>query len=500
MAVIRRRTAFAASVAAALTLGAAGSVALPAVAAPGEGAPAAKAIELKDGTLDWGFKESFRKYLLSPIAQGRIEVADGAEQAPDNGPFTFTGGTGSYDTGTHAVDTAFRGGVHFWGHNGTLDITLSDLKLATTGTAGSITADVTTGKEGEKPATDQDVPLAGIDLSEVQPGQGEGGAMVFQDIPAKLTKEGAAAFQGFYQEGTALDPATLTVTPAAAPTGEPTTGPTGEPTATPSGTPTAEPSGTPTATPSTSAPAPAGEVFDATLSWGLKQSFRTYILTGGEIKAAGGAEDNGNGWDFPYAKAELDSDAKKVSASFEGSVRFLYPGHGIDMSFGGLAIEAEGTKGTLVADVTTPQGTNKDVQFATLDLGKADWSPEGDVVLLDKIPAKLTAAGAEQFENETTGSPYPAGTVLDPVTVALAVSDDARLPGGSGGSGGSGTGGGAAAAGGSVGGGSVGGGGALATTGSSVPAGALVAGAGVLAAAGAGAVFLARRRPGTGQA
>lgn len=138
---------------------------------------------MTDGTLEWGVKESFRKYLASSFSGGKITVKDGATQAADNGAFTFTDGKGTYDTATHGTDTAFRGGVNFYAHGGVLDITLSDVKLATTGTGGAITVDVTTPK-----GTEDDVEFASLDLSAVKPGKGEGGAMVFKDIPATLTK------------------------------------------------------------------------------------------------------------------------------------------------------------------------------------------------------------------------------------------------------------------------------------------------------------------------
>lgn len=205
----RRRSALAAAVATAASLGAA----VPAFAAPGpEGAP--PKLELKDGTLDWGFRESFRKYIA---AAGRITVADGAKQAAANGVFTFTGGTGTYDTATHGTNNAFKGSVRFEAHGGVLDIKLSDLKVATTGTKGAITADITTKDQSGKDLLKNDVALADLDLSKVRPGSGAGGAMVFKDIPAALTKAGAAAFNGQYKEGDPLDPATLTVTPAADP-------------------------------------------------------------------------------------------------------------------------------------------------------------------------------------------------------------------------------------------------------------------------------------------
>ncbi|MCK1816287.1 HtaA domain-containing protein, partial [Streptomyces sp. XM4011] len=172
--------------------------------------PGATAFDLVDGTLDWGVKNSFNRYISGPIAGGTITTDDGAEQHGD--AFRFTNGTGSYDLTTHGVDTAFDGSVHYTGHHGELDLKFSGLRVVTEGTGGTIVADVTIAGE-----LTEDVEVATLDLSGVQPGSGEGGAMVFADIPATLTEDGAQAFAyhgtPMYPEGTALDPATLTVTP-----------------------------------------------------------------------------------------------------------------------------------------------------------------------------------------------------------------------------------------------------------------------------------------------
>ncbi|GAA3081407.1 HtaA domain-containing protein [Streptomyces rectiviolaceus] len=503
MAANRRPITLAAAVATAVTLGAT-ALTLPALAADGGSAAAAPKVELKDGTLDWGFKESFRKYVAG-MALGKIEATDGAKQAADNGVFTFTDGTGTYDTGTHATDTAFKGSVRFSSTAHGFDIKVSDVKVRTEGTGGAVQADVSLNGTAQN-----DIDLAKLDLTGIKPGTGEGGAMTFKDIPATLTADGAKAFNGMYKEGDKLDPATLSVKAGGAPTEKPTETPkpTDKPTETPKPTekptqtpkPTDKPTTTPKPSGTSGAERPAGEVHDGSLAWGVKESFRRYIESGGGATLSGGAEKNDNGYDFPYAKADVDSDAKKLTASFGGAVRFQYKAHGIDMKFSDIKVAADGAKGTLTLDVTTPKGTDNDVKFATLDLSKASYAAKDDVVVLDKVPAAFTAAGAKTFASDEAPSSYKEGDAIDPVTVALSVAEGAKLPGGSGGTGGTGgsadsgsTGGGSADLGG---GGSVGGGtgGSMASTGASVPTGALLGTAGVIVAAGAGAVFVARRR------
>ncbi|MEH0395937.1 HtaA domain-containing protein [Streptomyces sp. B21-088] len=508
MSASRRPVTLAAAVATAAALGA--TFALPALAA-GEAAPAAapaSVVELTDGTLDWGFKESFRRYIGGA---GTITVKDGATQAAGNGIFTFGNGRGTYDTATHGTDTAFDGSVNFSAHGGVLDITLSGVKVSTSGTSGAVTVDLKTPQ-----GTENDVEFAELDLSAVRPGQGEGGAMVFKDIPSKLTKAGSAAFNGMYAEGEALDPATLTVKAVKTPpTEEPTKEPTEEPTKEPSEEPTKEPTEAPTAaptdrptTPAPSAPAPAdrqGEIVDGTLDWGVKESFRSYVtgpVANGRVETGGGATASAAGYRFPDATGGFDADEQTLDAAFDGTVRFLGHKEGdaytLDLSLTGLEIRLEDGAGTLVADVSSKDRetrkvtTRTDLEIADLKLPAGELEAKDGVVTLSAVPATLTADGTEAF-----GGMYAKGTQLDALTVSVALDEDAELPaataGGSGtttGSGGTGSTTGATVGGG----GTVGGSASLASTGSGLPAGALIAASGVVVAAGAGVVIAARRR------
>ncbi|MFC9594210.1 HtaA domain-containing protein [Streptomyces sp. NPDC056944] len=524
---LRRSVTLAAAVATAAALGT-GAVALALPAAAQAATEAAPPMALSDGTLDWGIKQSFRSYLAQPFAHGKTTVEGGARQAPDHGVFTFVDGTGSYDTGTHATANSFKGGVHFEAHEGVLDIRISDVRLTTKGAAaptGEITADVVTKEKDGTFTTRQDIAFAALDMSGVRPGKGADGAMVFKDIPAKLTKDGASAFAGFYKEGDALDAATLTVKsapPTTTPppttppptTAPPTTAPptTNPPTTHPPTTnpPTTEPPTTapPTTAPPTTAPTaapatdPAG-VADGRLTWGVKQSWRKYVAEtcGGTVTPSAGAKANGTSYDFGFVKADLDADARKAEAAFSGRLAFTCAAHGIDWTIGDVKVTAKGSTGTLTADVTTAEGTKNDVAFAELDLTKADWSVKKGVVTLADVPARLTKDGAAQFAAPNGTSFYQQGTAVDPVTLTLAADAGTSLaPATGGGTGGSSTtsggafGGGAAGGAGTVGGGTVGGNGALAATGSATPTGLLLAASGLTAAAGAAVVITVRRR------
>ncbi|MYQ39908.1 Htaa protein [Streptomyces sp. LamerLS-316] len=514
MAATRRPIALAAAVATAAALGA--TFALPALAADTTAPAAAPAatMELTDGTLDWGFKESFRRYIGGA---GTITVKDGATQAAGNGVFTFGNGKGTYDTTTHGTDTAFDGSVNFNAHGGVLDITISDVKVTTAGTSGAVTVDLKT-PEG----TQDDVALAELDLSGIRPGQGEGGAMVFKDIPSKLTKAGSAAFNGMYAEGEVLDPATLSVKavtppteePTEKPTEKPTEEPTGTPTEKPTGKPTEEPTGKPTEKPTTPAPtasatAPAAEqgaLVDGTLDWGVKESFRSYVtgpIANGTVETSGGATASAAGYRFPDATGSFDADEQTLDAEFDGKVRFLGHKEGdaytLDLSLTGLEVQVKDGAGTLVADVSSKDRETKkvttytDLALADLKLPSGELAAKDGVVTLSAVPATLTADGTKAF-----GGMYTKGTQLDALTVSVALDEDAELPatgGGSGTTGGSGAAAGSTTGGGgTVGGGTVGGSASLASTGSDVPAGALAAASGAVVAAGAAAVIAVRRR------
>lgn len=518
-----------AAIAAATALSAV-ALALPAAADGAEAGTAA--IDLTDGTLTWGVKESWRTYVVN-TAHGEITAADGAEQAADNGPFTFTGGTGTYDGTTHAVDTSFDGSVRFTSTRHGFDITLADVKLTTqNATTGAITADVTAAG-----ATAQDVEFADLDLTDVRPGGGADGAMTFADIPATLTAEGAEAFNGMYEEGTVLDPATLSVkqagddggtggTASGGSTGGSGTGgttgsggsgsgggtggsgggdqggTTGTGGSTGAGGTTTGTDGGTTGGSGRPSPQTPGAIVDGRLDWGVKKSFREYVtgpIGHGRIEVSDGATERSGGFRFPDGQGEFDADAPSLDAAFGGTVRFLAHeedgSYALDLKFGDLKVRADGDGAALVADVSSKDRDSgevtesDDIAVADLELDPAELTATDDVVHLTDIPAALTEAGAGAF-----GGFYDPGAALDPVSLAVTLDENAGLPGDDGPAAGGtqSTGGSAATAGTPA---SVGGtGGSLAATGGGTSATPLAAGAAALTAAGAATLYLTRRR------
>ncbi|MER5882531.1 HtaA domain-containing protein [Streptomyces sp. NPDC001941] len=531
MAATRRPIALAAAVATAAALGAT-AFALPALAdsAPAAGPGDVPAMDLKEGTLDWGVDQVLREH-FGAMKDG-VTVADGAKQAEKHGPFTFVDGTGRYaGSPTHTVATAFKGSVRFYGYGGQFDVKFSDLKLNTKDAkSGEILADVTApGKDG-KSQTQQDVAVAALDLTNVRPSQGAGGVMVYKDIPATLTQGGVAVLGARYKVGQALDPATLTVkadmgggngggqngggTNAGQQGGGTNAGQQGGGTnagqqggganagqqggganaGQQGGSTNGQGGGANTGSSngqtggSTDGSTGGGEeqpgkVLNGKLSWGVKKTWRDYVtgMCGGKVTTLDGASGSTGGYDFAFGSATLDAKARKADARFKGGVRFECAAHGIGLTFANPRVEADGTGGKLIADSTNSQGkTTKGVVIATLDLAKADFTAKDGTTTLADIPAKLTAEGSAQFSAPGGQGGYPAGTALDPVTLVLSTKsgDLPSTTGGSSTGGSSGTGG--DTAGGSTGGSTAGG---STTTGGTVGGGS-AGGSGSLAATG----------------
>ncbi|MFH8708367.1 HtaA domain-containing protein [Streptomyces rubrogriseus] len=528
----RRSTALVAAVATAAALGTTALATLGgATTASAAGSP------LADYELTWGIKQSYRTYVGM---FGAFTASEGATQAAGNGAFTFTDGTGTYDHTTNVVDLGFQGKLVSASAAHKFEVTLTDVRFDSG--AGEITADVTTvDTSGATPTKKgDDVPLAKVAVTRAM-----------TDMATTLTTEAGEYLGSASYAGAAGDPLTVvrkTPEPTTGPTTEPTTGPSTGPSAEPSTDPTdptdPEPTGTdstgpgptdpqttpatrdpsPTASTSASPSAPAstaptkGEIADGTLGWGVKESFRAYVvgnIAKGRVTVSGGAtQAAGNGaFTFKDATGTYDTDADRLTATFKGAVNFK--GHesggtyGLDLTLSNLKATLDGGTGKLTADVDSLGTRTEGVVLADLEAKSGDLKADKNVITVDGIAATVTDAGAKVFGN------YPAGTALDPVGLSVALSDDAQLPDGGGSDTSGGTGGGSGTAGGSTGGGTgtaggagstVGGtgtttggsigGGSLASTGSDVPGPVLGAAAGAAVVVGAGAVYATRRRRG----
>lgn len=149
------------------------------------------------------------------------------------------------------------------------------------------------------------------------------------------------------------------------------------------------------------------------LLWGVKTSFREYVLGGiahGTITSAGGAGRTAEGYTFPQSSSSLGADGLGEVA-YRGSVTFWGHAGQLNLRLADPVVRVtSATSGVL--SLSTPTGR---VDFATLDLGRAVRSTgAGGYVSYSGAPATLTAAGAASFAGF-----YSAGAALDPVTFAV---------------------------------------------------------------------------------
>lgn len=151
--------------------------------------------------LTWGVESGFVSYVEGGIANGRITESGGAARAGQR----FTWGTGSGSLASNGAGTlAFPGSVRFTGHDGALDLTISQVKVTVAADGkGTLVATIKAADMTGKDISATNVALASLTFGSVS---ATGGT-----AKASLTAAGAAAFAGFYQAGQALDPLSVAV-------------------------------------------------------------------------------------------------------------------------------------------------------------------------------------------------------------------------------------------------------------------------------------------------
>ncbi|WP_329248425.1 HtaA domain-containing protein [Streptomyces sp. NBC_01478] len=361
---------------------------------------------VQGGRLDWGIKSSFQSYVTGPIANGSYSLTGGAATVGSS-QFRFPSATGSYDGSTGTFRSSFAGGVHFVGHRKAdgsyeLDLTLSRPTVRISGSTGTLYLDVTSKAKGTGTVTtSSQVPFANLSLGGIDM-KGGGTSVVLNNLPATLTSQGAKSFAGYYTAGTVLDPVSLSADVKAAATKQ----------------------ATPTPTPAKSTAkkeSSSGAIADGAVDWGVRRTFREYVtgdIAKGRWTLSAGAEDGGALFRFPSGEGTYKDG--ELTASFQGAVRFTGT-EGLDLEFSGVRATVTDGKGTLYADVAGADFTGKKVPLVTFT-AKNLKAVKG-LAKVTEAPAKLTAQGAKAFAGM-----YQAGTAMDPVSLAVALTDDAKLP------------------------------------------------------------------------
>ncbi len=169
--------------------------------------------------------------------------------------------------------------------------------------------------------------------------------------------------------------------------------------------------------------APAQAAADNTLTWGIKESFRSYVtgpIASGSISSIGAVTDTAP-FVWSSGTGSIASGLTSGSVSYDGGIHFTGHSGQLDLTLENPTITVtSGTAATLYADVTSkPMGSATatvyaDVAFATVTLGTPTSS--GSVATWTAAPAVLTAAGAQAFAGF-----YGAGMPLDPLTFSASV-------------------------------------------------------------------------------
>jgi len=168
--------------------------------------------------------------------------------------------------------------------------------------------------------------------------------------------------------------------------------------------------------------APGCDVVDAELTWGFKDTFRAYIdgsIANGEWTVADGATYETPYFGFAGEGGRVDPRDPNGSVDFAGSVRFTGHGGVLDTTIADpvLVLRGDGT-GMILLDVSGPTMAGdpvdeREVPFATVDLGGQDFSVVEGILTIENAPTTLTAEGSAAFPN------YPAGEALDPITATI---------------------------------------------------------------------------------
>ncbi len=168
------------------------------------------------------------------------------------------------------------------------------------------------------------------------------------------------------------------------------------------------------------------QVLESEITWGFKESFRSYIsgaIALGQWTTSGDVDYTTPVFIFSGGEGALAPDRRSGSVAFEGEL--LFEGHGgiLRTSLADPTLTLQGPRqATLVFDVTGDtmdmvSVSTDDVEFVTLEWSAGDESLDiatGEWVVTG-AKATLTTAGSNAFGT------YPAGEEFDPLDLRLVV-------------------------------------------------------------------------------
>ena len=206
-------------------------IALPAVANAADAtcSPEDATYSVTGGTIEWGFKQSFRSYFFGNFAHGVFTPSEGVSFAGDekgtDGRVVWPVTAGTVGS-TTAATASGAGGANFTAHGGAMDTTLSNPTVEINGTEGILKLDYA-GNEFDMsggtpvPIGGTQVVAATFDLT-AAPDFHAGGTTSLNSGPSIIGDDFVPAFNN-YPSGSELDPVSvnLTVTASCEDAGEP---------------------------------------------------------------------------------------------------------------------------------------------------------------------------------------------------------------------------------------------------------------------------------------
>lgn len=379
--------------------------------------------------LNWGVKESFRKY-VSGFAEGKWELSDGV-----TGTFDFPLKDAlKFKNDADISKLEFGGKVHFTGHHGLLDLTISEPTIEKTNTGWNLVATIAVnpfdkknvGKvlRGEMKIDPTKIETKRVTLATLaEPKEiKEGDIRKLQFGTAKLTAEGANSFANFYETGQELDPVTVVIKKndgKDAPSKEPEKNPeqnAGEKKEAPAPN-----------TPQTETKKPEVKkceidphkkrVTAGNLSWGLRSSFTTYIRS--SVAHGGwnlvGASWDGSSFNFGATGGLYNTSTKSGTIYYGGAVHFYGHDGILDLKISNPALVIKGNSGSLYMDVLGSDMSGKKfnlgrVHFANVGFANG-LSATDNALSFQGASVNLTAEGAKAFAGF-----YKAGEPLAPLS------------------------------------------------------------------------------------
>ena len=162
------------------------------------------------------------------------------------------------------------------------------------------------------------------------------------------------------------------------------------------------------------------DITDATLTWGFKESFRSYI--DGDIANGSWTTDGNASYDTPSftwsgGTGTYTPIYDRTEIAFTGSVRFVGHDGLLDTTIANPVIRIDGQTGSLALDVSGPTMDGDPIDLrdvAFVDLAAGDVTGDDAVRTVDADTA-LTADGAIAFPN------YESGTAFDPASISMTV-------------------------------------------------------------------------------